>query len=105
MEECFIHCDRVLPADHQSTEVAQPGKGALNLPTPCITPHLAAIVVFPLLVTTAIRADHIDPSTGHSLTHRIAVITLIRNQSIGIMERVAAWKERREENSEKVPQS
>ena len=29
----------------------------------------------------------------------------IRNQSIGIMERVAAWKERREENSEKVPQS
>jgi hypothetical protein len=29
----------------------------------------------------------------------------IRNQSVGIMERVAAWKERREENSEKVPQS
>ena len=29
----------------------------------------------------------------------------IRQQSVGIMERVAAWKERREENSEKVPQS
>ncbi len=29
----------------------------------------------------------------------------IRNQSVGIMERVAAWKERREDNSEKVPRS
>jgi hypothetical protein len=29
----------------------------------------------------------------------------IRNQSVGIMERVAEWRERREENSEKVPQS
>jgi hypothetical protein len=29
----------------------------------------------------------------------------IRNQSVGIMERVAEWKERREENSDKVPQS
>ena len=29
----------------------------------------------------------------------------IRKQSVGIMERVAAWKERREEKSEKVPQS
>ena len=28
----------------------------------------------------------------------------IRNQSVGIMERVAAWREGREENSEKVPQ-
>ena len=29
----------------------------------------------------------------------------IRNQSVGIMERVAQWRERREENSEKLPQS
>ena len=29
----------------------------------------------------------------------------IRNQSVGIMERVAEWRERREANSEKVPQS
>jgi hypothetical protein len=29
----------------------------------------------------------------------------IRNQSVGIMERVAEWRERRVENSEKVPQS
>ena len=29
----------------------------------------------------------------------------IRNQSVGIMERVAEWKERRAENSDKVPQS
>ena len=29
----------------------------------------------------------------------------IRNQSVGIMERVAEWRERREKNSEKVPQS
>jgi hypothetical protein len=29
----------------------------------------------------------------------------IRNQSVGIMERVADWRERREEKSEKVPQS
>jgi hypothetical protein len=29
----------------------------------------------------------------------------VRNQSIGIMERVAAWKERREEKPEDVPQS
>jgi len=28
----------------------------------------------------------------------------IRNQSVGIMERVAEWRERREENSEKAPQ-
>jgi hypothetical protein len=29
----------------------------------------------------------------------------IRNQSVGIMERVAEWKEGREESSDKVPQS
>ena len=29
----------------------------------------------------------------------------IRNQSVGIMERVVEWRERREANSEKVPQS
>jgi hypothetical protein len=29
----------------------------------------------------------------------------IRNQSVGIMERVAQWRERREENSEKLPRS
>lgn len=29
----------------------------------------------------------------------------IRNQSVGIMERVAAWRERREENSENLPQT
>jgi hypothetical protein len=29
----------------------------------------------------------------------------IRNQSVGIMERVAEWRECREENSEKLPQS
>jgi hypothetical protein len=29
----------------------------------------------------------------------------IRNQSVGIMERVAEWRERHGENSEKVPQS
>ena len=28
----------------------------------------------------------------------------IRNQSVGIMERVAEWRERRHENTEKVPQ-
>jgi hypothetical protein len=89
------------------------------------SPSAAVGFVFNLRdLLRALAAEGVDSSLD-ALDHRIERLALcafdvymrcredmwriraqeIRNQSVGIMERVAEWRERREESSEKVPQS
>src|SRR5882762_1259756 len=44
MGESFIEVDMMIVANQQTAKVAQPGKGALDLPSLAVTPHYSGIV-------------------------------------------------------------
>ena len=81
MKEALINCEFPIPSDDQTAEVLQPRKRPLYCPSTFVTTQFAAIVVFPLLVVPAVRADQVNPSPGQSRAKRITVIPLVRDDS------------------------
>lgn len=90
MKERLINHNLSFPTDNQSAEVLQPRKSPLNRPSSLITPQFAAILIFLFFVIFPIRANQIDASFGQSFTKRIAVISPIRHNAVGIFSRATS---------------
>lgn len=84
MKECLVNSNLSFPTDDESTEVLQPCKSPLDHPSAFITPQFAAILIFLFLVILSVRTNQIDAAFGQSFTKRIAVVTLIRHNSLRI---------------------
>jgi len=84
MKERVIYDNITIPSDNQPAIIAQPGKSPLDFITTLIPSHLAAIIIFLLLVHASIRANHINAPAFQSVTKAIAVIALVGNQTFWI---------------------
>src|ERR1700739_1080632 len=79
MKESFINCDRAIVADHQSTEVAEPGEGAFHLPAMPVATQRSAILGARLAAVPAGGGYQFDPACCQPLAQRIAVVGAIGN--------------------------
>ncbi len=70
-----------LVAHHQSSEVAQLGAQALDLPTPSIASQLTPILSAWLASVAPMGGNHLDPASGQACIQWVAVIRPISNQS------------------------
>lgn len=90
MKEALINSKLSIPTDNKSTEVLQPCKSPLNRPSTLVSPQFTPILIFLFLIITPIRAYQFDTTLGQSFTKRVAVITLISNDSFRIFSG-ATW--------------
>ncbi len=85
MEERLVDVDFMFIANHQPSEVADPGDGSFHLPSPLVPPQLAAVLGRGLATIGLVRTDQIDASFLQSGTQRIRVGGLVVNQSARIL--------------------
>ncbi len=78
-------------ADQQSTELPEPGVGALDDPAAFVATQLSAILISPLLVVFPVRRDQFDPASLPSLSQRIGVVAAIGNHPFRLLARPAPW--------------
>jgi hypothetical protein len=74
----------MVPSDHQAAIIAQPRECPFDFITPSIAPHFTAIIVFLLLIVTAIRAYQFDTLLSQPFSKRITVIAFIGDQPTGL---------------------
>jgi len=82
MKERQIHFQLMFPTHHQTPKVAQPGKGALNLPPSAVTAQFAPVLGGRLLPVAAMGHNQLDLSTGQPCSQRVTIIAPIRNHPL-----------------------
>ncbi len=90
MEERIINDNIVVPADDKAAKISQPRKRPLNLIATFISPHLAAIIIFAVLVIASVWTNQFNTSVSQTTAKRVAVIAPVGNQSLRIFSRPAA---------------
>ena len=90
MKEGLINSKLSVPTDNESTEVLQPGKSPLNRPSTLVSPQFTTILIFLSLIITAVRAYQFDAALSQSFPKRVAVISLISNNSFRVFSGTAA---------------
>jgi hypothetical protein len=90
MKEGIIHSNITIPADNQPAIISQPRKGPLNLIATFVTPELATIIILAFFVITAIRTNQFNTSLSQTLSQRVAIITPVGDQTLGIFSRPTA---------------
>ena len=83
MEKSFIHLKMIVMADQQAAEVAQPGKGALDIPAFAVAPQFSAVVERGFLAALAMRHDQQNPALQQTPTQAVAVVAPVGNQAQG----------------------
>jgi hypothetical protein len=69
-------------AHRNPTEVLEPGKQLLYLPSSLVAPQRSAILRRGLLAVRLVRRDHLDASFSQLFIQGVRVISLIANQSL-----------------------
>lgn len=90
MKERTIDCEIAIPTDDQASVVCEPGEGALDLPTPPVSPEFAPVVESPSPSVLSIRTDQLDASTLQPYAQGVAVVPFVRDQAFRIFPRSAA---------------
>lgn len=80
MEKRLIHVYQSFPADHQSAEVAYPGKRPFRFPATSIASQLAAILKRPFSSIASVRANQVDLPSLQTPSQRIGIRRLVVNQ-------------------------
>ena len=71
------------PTHQQAAEVLQPGEEPLDFPPAFVTSEFSPVLPMPAGAITTMRCDQLDSVLlGQLIDHRIAVISLIANQSL-----------------------
>jgi len=60
VEEGAISGEQILMTDQQASELAKPGVGSFDDPTPLVAPQCSAIRIAPLLAILPVRGDQLD---------------------------------------------
>jgi hypothetical protein len=74
------------PTHEQASVVLQPGEEALDLPPAFVTPEFSTVLAVPSGAITTVRGDQLDAVLlGQLIDHCVAVISLVANQSFGLV--------------------
>src|SRR3990172_940261 len=82
MEETRVSSDQPLIPNHEPSEVADPGKGALHDPAPLVAAQLAAVLMRGLLVVRPGRDDRFNTAADQGSSQGITIKALVRNQPL-----------------------
>ena len=84
----------VVPSDHQSSEVAPPGKSAFDLPSSLVAAQWTPILGRRLLAILPVRTNQLDAPSGQSCSQRIGVSGFVVDQPIWIFPRTTSSRSR-----------
>jgi hypothetical protein len=79
MKKGAIDCERAIVTHYQATEVAEPGVGAFDDPTPLVPPQCPAILRCWPNAILLVRADQFDAAPPQAFAQRIAVVGFVSN--------------------------
>src|SRR2546422_5846763 len=101
MKECAVNRERAVVANHQVTEVAEPGEGTLDFPAPSVTSQRSSVLGHGFASIPTMRRDQLDPARRQPRSQRVTVVTTISNQAQRLLPRPprvgsAAYADRRE---------
>jgi hypothetical protein len=83
------------PTCQQTPEVLQPCEEPLDFPAAFVTPEFSPILAMRSCAITAVRCDQLDPVVlGQPIHHRVAVISLIADQSFRLVGHEAVLERR-----------
>ena len=87
MKESLVDLNFSFPTNNQSSEVLQPGKSTLNLPSTPVTPQFATILIFLGLIVFTVGTDQFNAAFQQPFAKRITVVPLIRYDA----DRILPW--------------
>ena len=87
MKKATIDRQRTIVAYSQSAEVAQPGDGAFDNPSPLVAPQGATILRRWLAPTFAVRDDQFDTAATQLSAQPIAIVAAIHDHALGFLSR------------------
>jgi len=79
----------MLMAHQQSAELAKPGIGSFDDPTPPVAPQFSAIRKPPFLAILPVRGDQLDAAFLQALAQRVRIVGSVGNHSFGLLPRTA----------------
>jgi hypothetical protein len=79
----------MLMTDQQAWELAKPGVGSFDDPTPLVAAQFAPIFVTPLLIVLPVRHDQLDAAFLQSLAQRIRIAGGVGNHPFRLLSRTA----------------
>src|SRR5581483_2024315 len=77
MTEALEHAQDTVLTHLEATEIAEPGKGALDFPAPLVPPQLAAVLIRLVPSVAAVRHNELDASSSEATTQGIAVVAAV----------------------------
>jgi len=83
MEEGVIHAKGALVTHDETTEVAQPGKGAFDFPPPSVTSQRSPILGRRFSSVAAVRTDQLNASAVEPPPQRVAVVGAVGDEPFG----------------------
>src|SRR5208282_1570804 len=89
VEESAISGEQMLITHQQSSELAKPGVGSFDDPTPLVATQFAPIFVAPMPIVLAVRRDQLDAAFLQSLAQRVRVIGGAGNHPFRLLPRTA----------------
>ena len=81
----------IFPSDHESPEVMEPGEEAFYFPASFVSSKWSSILGFRPLAPGPMRRDHINAQHRQFIVQRIAVISLVPNDSFGKLDQESAF--------------
>ena len=75
----------MLMTDQQSSELAKPGVGSLDDPTPLVASQFAPIFVAPVPIVLPVRRDQLDAAFLQSLAQRVRIVGGIGNHPFRLL--------------------
>lgn len=73
------------PTHQQASEVLQPGKEAFDFPPPFVSSEFSPVLAVRSCAVTTVRCDQLDSVLGKLIVQRVAVISLVGNQSFRLL--------------------
>jgi hypothetical protein len=75
--------------NQQSSELAQPGVGSFDDPTPLVASQFAPIFVAPVPIVLPVRRDQLDAAFLQSLAQRVGIVGAVGNHPFRLLSRTA----------------
>jgi len=78
----------------ETAAVAKPSKGSFHLPATPVTAQFPTVLIFLFLVVLPVRADQLDVALGQSFPKRVAVVSLVSDDSLWLLfgpSAASAW--------------
>ena len=85
MKKTAIDLNMTVPAHHQATKIANPGKGPFNFPTTLVTAQLATILQGCSLTVSAMRTNQLNAPSPQTLAKGVGVRRLVINEARGLL--------------------